>query len=79
MVIPEDIVQASQMSESDLTLEIAIMLYTLGKASSGKVRSWTGLSVMEFQRELANRNLSVNYDVDDLQHDIETLQEMNVL
>ena len=79
MVIPEDIVQASRMSESDLKLEIAIMLYTLGRISSGKVRSWTGLNVIEFQRELDKRELYLNYDVDDLQHDVETLQRLNVL
>ena len=79
VVIPEDIVKASQMAESELTLEIAIMLYGLGKISSGKVRAWTGLSVLEFQHELAKRDLHLNYDVEDFQQDIETLKSLSLL
>lgn len=79
IVIPEDIVSASQMDEEDLKLEIAIMLYGLGKISSGKVRSWTGLSVIEFQNELAKRNLHLNYDVEDFQQDVDTLKSLSLL
>ncbi|MEL6814643.1 MAG: UPF0175 family protein [Cyanobacteria bacterium J06598_3] len=79
IVIPEDIVQASQMTDAALKLEIAIVLYGLGKISSGKVRAWTGLTVLEFQDELAKRDLYLNYDVDDLQQDIKTLTAMNAL
>lgn len=79
LVIPEDILQASQMTEADLKLEVAILLYCLGRISSGKVRSWTGLSVIEFQHELAKRDLYLNYDVDDFRQDIETLRAMDAL
>ena len=79
LVIPEEIVKASQMTEQDMKLEIAIMLYQLGKISSGKVRTWTGLTAIEFQEALAERNLYLNYDVDDFEQDIRTLQAMNVL
>lgn len=79
VVIPEDILRASQMEEGDLKIEIAMMLYGLGKISSGKVRAWTGLSVIEFQHELAKRNLCLNYGVDDFQQDIETLNSLGLL
>ncbi|NEO81960.1 UPF0175 family protein [Moorena sp. SIO4G3] len=79
LVIPDDIVQASQMSESEFKLEIALMLYKQDKISSGKVRAWTGLTVIEFQHELAKRGLDLNYDVADFEADLKTLQSLSLL
>lgn len=79
VVIPDDILIASKMSEAELKIEIAIMLYKQEKISSGKVRAWTGLTVIEFQHELAKRGHCINYDVEDFQADIRTLQSMNLL
>jgi len=67
------------MTEDELKLEIAIMLYKQEKISSGKARAWTGLTVIEFQHELAKRGLFINYDVEDLQADVKTLQSMRLL
>lgn len=79
VVIPDDILHATKLTEEELRLEIAIMLYKLEKISSGKVRTWTGLTVIEFQHELAKRGLCINYDVEDFQSDVQTLQLMGLL
>jgi predicted HTH domain antitoxin len=79
VTIPDDILKATQMSEDDLRLEIAIMLYKQQKISSGKVRAWTGLTVIEFQNELAKRDIYLNYDVQDFQADVQTLQTLGLL
>lgn len=79
IVIPDDILQATKMTEDELRLEIAIMLYKQEKISSGKAPAWTGLTVIEFQHELAKRGLCLNYDVEDLRADIQTLQSMGLL
>ena len=79
LVIPNDILQASKMTEEEMKLEIAIMLYKQEKISSGKVRAWTGLTVIEFQHELAKRGVCINYDVEDFQSDIQTLQLIGLL
>ena len=73
ILIPDDILRATKMTEEQLKLEIAIMLYKQERISSGKVRAWTGLTVMEFQAELAKRQLTINYDVEDFQADIKTV------
>ncbi|MEH2432079.1 MAG: UPF0175 family protein [Nostoc sp.] len=36
------------MTKDELKLEIAILLYQQAKISSGKVRAWTGIIVLEF-------------------------------
>lgn len=79
VIIPDDILRASNMTEEELKLEIAILLYQQGKISSGKVRAWTGITVFEFQHELALRGLDINYDVEDFQSDVRTLQSMGLL
>ena len=79
VLIPDDILRASKMTEEELQLEIAIMLYKQGKISSGKVRAWTGLTVIEFQHQLALRGFCINYDVEDFQSDVKTLESMGLL
>ena len=44
-----------------------------------EARAWTGLTVIEFQHELAKRGLCLNYDVEDFQSDVRTLQSMKLL
>ena len=60
-------------------LELAIALYKQDLISGGKVRAWTGLTVLEFQHELAKRGLCINYDVEDLQADVKTLKSLGLL
>ncbi|ASC71438.1 hypothetical protein XM38_023900 [Halomicronema hongdechloris C2206] len=79
VVIPDNILEATKMTEDELKLEIAIMLYKQQKISSGKVRAWTGLTVLQFQDELAKRGLCINYDEEDFQSDIKTLQSLDLL
>jgi len=79
VVIPDHILQSTKMTEDELKLEIAIMLYQQEKISSGKVRAWIGLTVIEFQHELAKRGLYINYDVEDFQSDVKTLQMLGLM
>lgn len=79
LLIPDEILQSTRMSEDELKLEIALMLYSQGKISSGRVRAWTGLTVIGFQQALKSRGLYLNYDVADFQADLQTLQSVNLL
>ena len=79
VVIPDDILQAAKMTEDELRLEVAILLYKQDKIRSGKARAWTGLTAIDFQRELARRGLCINYDVEDFQADVKTLRSMGLL
>jgi predicted HTH domain antitoxin len=39
VIIPDDILNATKMTEDDLKLEIAVMLYKQDKVSGGKARA----------------------------------------
>lgn len=79
LAIPDDILAASEMSEADLKLEIAILLYKQEKISAGKACEWLGLNLIEFRHQLGKRGLTINYDVEDLQADIVTLRSIDKL
>lgn len=79
VVIPKDIVAATKLSEAQLKLEIAIMLYKQEKISSGRACQWLGMNLIEFRRELGQRGLTINYDVEDFESDIKTLRSLGRL
>jgi predicted HTH domain antitoxin len=79
LVIPDDILTASEMSEAELKLEIAIVLYKREKISAGKACEWLGMNLIEFRRELGKQGLMINYDIEDFQADVETLRSLGRL
>jgi len=74
VIIPDDILQSARMSEAELKLEIAIMLFQEDKISIGKARNLAGMSLLEFQREIAQRGICIHYDVEEFEEDIKTLR-----
>jgi len=75
LVISDDIVKASGFSESELLLEIEIMLFQQDKISLGKASELLGMHRMQFQKLMADRGICVHYDVAEFQEDLKTLQE----
>ncbi|NJL57677.1 UPF0175 family protein [bacterium] len=72
IVIPDDVIRTAKISEAELKLEIAILLFQQKKISTGKARQLAGLNLIEFRQELAKRNICVHYDIEDLQADLKT-------
>ncbi|HYV94670.1 MAG TPA: UPF0175 family protein [Chitinophagales bacterium] len=78
LTIPDEVLDASHLSEEELKKEIAIMLYAQRKLSLGKARSLAGMSYEDFNELLFQREIP-HYDVEDLQQDIETLKRLKRL
>ncbi|NET26104.1 UPF0175 family protein [Okeania sp. SIO1I7] len=79
VVIPDDVLVSARMSEAQLKLEIAIMLFQQDRISIGKARRLAGINLLEFQREISERGICIHYDVEEFEEDIKTLQEMGRL
>lgn len=73
LVISDDIVKASGLSEADLLLEIIILLFQQEKLSLGKASEILGMPQIRFQRLIADRGICVHYDVADFQEDFQHL------
>ncbi len=73
LVISEDIVQASGLSEKELVLELIILLFERKKISVGKASQLAKMPLLQFQNELAIRNINIHYDETDLDVDLKNL------
>ncbi|NJM77069.1 MAG: UPF0175 family protein [Acaryochloridaceae cyanobacterium RU_4_10] len=74
LVISDEIMRASGLSEADLLLEIMVLLFEQDKISLGKASEILGMSQTRFQRLLSDRGICVHYDVDEFQEDLNHLQ-----
>lgn len=75
LVISDDLVKASGLSESELFLEIVLMLFRQDKISLGKASELMSMHRMQFQKLLADRGICVHYDVAEFHEDLKTLYE----
>ncbi|MEA5499134.1 UPF0175 family protein [Limnoraphis robusta] len=75
LVISDEIVKASGLSESELLLEIVLMLFQQEKISLGKASELMGVHRMQFQNLLADRDICVHYNVAEFQEDLKIIEE----
>ena len=60
--------------EEELKLLVALELYREGRVSLGKAAELAGLSLREFLYELRSRRVPLNYDLEELEEDVETVR-----
>ena len=73
LIISDEIVKASNLSENELLIEIIVMLFKLEKISLGKAAELLKMPQIRFQRLIADRGICVHYDVAEFQQDIQQL------
>jgi predicted HTH domain antitoxin len=74
LIIPEEILHATRMSEGELRQEIAILLFQKEKLTLGQASRFAGMSHLQFQHLLASREIPIHYDVAEFEEDLETLK-----
>jgi predicted HTH domain antitoxin len=79
IVIPDEILHATGMSEAELMQEIAILLFQKEKLTLGQASRLARMSQLQFQHLLASRQIPVHYDVAELEADLQTLRQMGRL
>ncbi len=79
VLIPDEVLQASRLSEREFKAEIAVMLFEKEKLTLGQASRLAAMDYLEFQHLLASRRIPVHYDVADFEQDLETLREMGRL
>jgi predicted HTH domain antitoxin len=75
--IPDDVLDAARLTIPELRQEIALHLYAQGRLPIGKARELAQMSLWEFRQLLAARKIEVQFDVDDLDHDVEVLRKLD--
>lgn len=80
VVIPDEILQASQLSPNEFRQEIALYLFQSGRLTLGYASKLAELPVNSFRQLLTQRNIPLySYDVEDFELDLKNLKELGRL
>ncbi len=79
IVVPDEILTITRMTEAEMRQEIAVMLFQKEKLTLAQASRFAGINRLAFQHLLASRQIPVHYDVEDFEQDIKNLQEMGRL
>lgn len=77
--IPREIIRSTRMTPQELKQDLAILLFQQGKLSFGKARELATMDVWAFQQLLGSRGISVHYDVEEYEEDLQTLRDLGRL
>lgn len=80
IVISDEIIAASQLSQAEFLQEMAIHLFQSGRLTVGYASQMAQVDQVSFKEMLKARNIPLYvYDVDDFELDLKGLQELNRL
>jgi predicted HTH domain antitoxin len=76
VIIPEEVLVATRMTEAELRQEIAVLLFQKEKLTLAQAARLAGMSRLQFQHLLASRQIPLHYDVAEFEEDMRTLEAM---
>lgn len=79
LTIPDTVLRAAGMSEAELKQEIAVLLFERERLTMEQAARLAEMDRIDFQHLLASRDVSVHYDVEEYQQDMETLRRLGRL
>lgn len=79
VVVPDEILTATGMNETEMRQEIAVMLFQRDKLTLAQASRFAGMHRVAFQHLLASRHIPVHYGLEDFEQDIQNLREMGRL
>ncbi len=59
LVLEDEFVKAFELSDSEIKIELAILLFQKGKVSSKKAANLASINVVDFWKELSTRNIDL--------------------
>ena len=80
MVLLEDeILQSTKLTEQEIRIELAILLYAQKRLSFGQARKLAGMEHPEFEKILFDRQVDAHYDVAEFEEDLRTIDHLHDL
>jgi predicted HTH domain antitoxin len=76
LVISDDTLASAQVSDSELRLEIAVLLFAQGRFTLGQASEFCTLPQFQFQKILGERKIPIHYDIEEFQRDMQTLRAL---
>ncbi len=76
LIVSGTLLEDLELSPPELLIDLAVYLYDIEKMSIGQAKKLASLTQIEFQKEMAKRNVCIKYDLQDLEKDLETLKQL---
>lgn len=76
VTISDEILDAAQISETELRQELAILLFERERLTLAQSARLAELDRFRFQHLLSSRGIAMHYDVAEFEEDIRTLREL---
>lgn len=77
--LPDYLQQTDTFNQQDWLREMAIALFQQERISLGRASKIAGIDIIDFQKSLADRDICVHYDVEELEQNLQQLQARNWL
>lgn len=74
--ISDTIIRQSGLSQQELKLELAVVLFQREKITLGQASKMADLHQFEFQKELSKRKIPIHYNVEDFERDLQTIKSI---
>ncbi|NJK61670.1 MAG: UPF0175 family protein [Synechococcaceae cyanobacterium SM2_3_1] len=78
LVIPDEFLQTAHITEADLKLEIAILLFQQEKITLGTASQFAEMNQLEFQRILGSRKIPIRVEIESFWQNLATLESNGV-
>jgi predicted HTH domain antitoxin len=75
LLITDDLVKATRLSEAELRMEFAVLMYQQDRLTLGQASHFAGVSQQAMQKVLGSRMIPVHYGLDDLEEDLELINQ----
>ncbi|MBM4033824.1 MAG: UPF0175 family protein [Planctomycetes bacterium] len=75
VVVPDDVLQATRMTEDEIRQELAVALFQRDKLTLAQAAQLAGMDRLQFQHLLASRRIPVHYDIEDFEDDMAALRD----
>ncbi len=79
VTIPDEFLKAAGLSEAEVLLDLAVLLFEKDRLTLTQAAKLAGMERLRFQRLLADRGISIHYDVAEFEADLKTLRELGRL
>lgn len=76
VTLPDDLLQSTKMTESELKTELALALFQQERLTLGQAALLAGLSQLDFQHILASRQIPLHYGIDAMEQDLQRAKRL---
>ena len=77
--IADEILKNINITPEQAKLDLAIGLYSDNRTTLGQSARIASVTQTQFLKELGKREISINYDIEEFNKDVETLKKLNLI